>query len=295
MTEEKLLVIDGFNLLSRGYFATSYGRDEDQLSRNSSGLYTNGLRVFFQKLFNLIEDYESSHLVIAWDVKREETDRRQKYDFYKDNRTDLPAPLIQQYETLTIALDELGISQLTLPPHEADDIIGSVTRKWSNEMKKDCIIHSNDKDFHQVLNQHTSQVFVQKKEERLYTIDHFREEYGIEPEQWIDVKSLLGDASDNVPGVKGVGQKSALPLIQMYQSVENIYQLLPDLDPKFNRYIKKLIEGEDSARISKELVTINCEIEFFDTFELTNLAYQPDNDLIREVLGQLELRIRLTE
>lgn len=293
MREEKLLVIDGFNLLSRGYFATAYNKTEDQLSKNSAGLYINGLRVFFQKLFNLIDEYQTNHLVVAWDVKREDTERRQKYDFYKASRGELALPLIQQYETLTRALDQLGINQLTIPPHEADDIIGSITKKWSNEVGKDCLIYSNDKDFLQVLNPHTSQIMVQKKIETRYTVDHFREEYGIEPRQWIDVKALLGDPGDNVPGVAGVGQKSALPLIQMYHSVENIYQLLPNLNAKFKRYIKKLIDGEELARISKELVTINCDIDFDHSFSLNDLIYQPEYQQIRDVLGQLEVKIRL--
>src|SRR5699024_10442976 len=127
----------------------------------------------------------------------------------------------------------------------------------------------------------------------VYTVDHFRKDYGIDPHQWIDVKALLGDASDNVPGVRGVGKKSALPLVQMYDSVENIYQLLPNLDQKFKRYIKKLVDGEELARISKELVTINCEIDFFKTFNLIELAYQPKYAQIRHVLDDLEVKIRL--
>lgn len=293
MKEEKLLVIDGFNLLSRGYFATAYRKTEDQLTKNSTGLYTNGLRVFLQKLFNVIEKYETSHLAVAWDIKREETKRKKKYQFYKANRGELAAPLIQQYETLNHILDQLGISQLTIPPHEADDIIGSITKKWSNELAKDCLIYSNDKDFLQLLNQHTSQILIHNKLETRYTVDHFKAEYGIEPDQWIDVKALLGDPSDNIPGVAGVGQRSALPLIQMYESIDNLYQLLPDLDPKFNRYIKKLVEGEEFARISKELVTINCDLDFFNTFNLADLAYQPDYEKIRNVLAQLEVSIRL--
>src|SRR5699024_7802845 len=158
MIEEKLLIIDGFNLLSRGYFATAYGRTEEQLSRNSAGLYTNGLRVFFQKLFNLIEEYHTNHLVVAWDVKREETIRRQKYDFYKASRNELASPLIEQYETVKTALDQLGIKQFTMPPLEADYIIGSITKKWSNRSAKDCYIYRNDKDFPQLLALHTSQI-----------------------------------------------------------------------------------------------------------------------------------------
>ena len=293
MKEEKLLIIDGFNLLSRGYFATAYNRSEDQLPKNSAGLYINGLRVFMQKLFNLIDEYETTHLVVAWDVKREETGRRQKYDFYKATRGELAAPLIQQHETLKITLDQLGIKQYTMPPYEADDIIGSITKKWSTDVRSECLIYSNDKDFYQLLNEYTSQVFNQKKIERYYTLTDFKEEFGIEPSQWIDVKALLGDSSDNVPGVAGVGAKSALPLIQRYQTVEHIYDLLPELDPTFKRYIKKLIAGEEMAKVSKELVTINQDIDYFNAINIDEFIYQRDDQQVQEVMDALEVKIRL--
>ena len=293
MKKDKLLVIDGFNLLSRGYFATAYNKTEDQLPKNSKGLYTNGLRVFLQKLFNLIEEYDTTHLAVAWDVKREDTARRQKYDFYKASRNELAPALIQQHETLKMVLDQIGIRQYTMAPHEADDIIGSITKKWSTEVKTDCLIYSNDKDFYQLLNEYTTQVFNQKRVETFYTINDFRTEFGIEPSQWIDVKALLGDSSDNVPGVAGVGAKSALPLIQTYESVENLYQLLPEIDPKFKRYIKKLIEGREFAEVSKELVTINQDLDYFKTIDQTEFIYQPDFDQIQNTFDQIEVRIRL--
>lgn len=293
INKEKLLVIDGFNLLSRGYFATAYNRTEDQLPRNSKGLYTNGVRVFLQKLFNLIEEHDTTHLVVAWDVKREETERRIKYDFYKASRSELAPALIQQHETLKQVLDDLRITQYTMPPHEADDIIGSVTKRWSSEIKTDCLIYSNDKDFYQLLNEHTSQIFNQKKVEIKYTIDDFRAEFGIEPIQWIDVKALLGDTSDNVPGVPGVGAKSALPLIQMYESVENLYQQLPNIDAKFKRYIRKLTDAEELAVVSKELVTINQELDYFKMVDVNEFSYQPDYAHILDVLNEVEIQIRL--
>ncbi|MGM9985815.1 MAG: flap endonuclease, partial [Bacillaceae bacterium] len=96
---KNLLLIDGFNLLSRGYFATAYGKSEEQLFQTRDGRYTNALRVFFPKMLNLIKEHHITHLAVAWDVKREESDRRQKYDFYKATRNALPDPLIQQYHT----------------------------------------------------------------------------------------------------------------------------------------------------------------------------------------------------
>lgn len=219
-----LLLIDGFNLLSRGYFATAYGRTEDQLYKTSKGVYNNALRVFFQKMFNLIRSHQVTHLAVAWDVKREESARRQKYDFYKATRSELPKPLIMQYEILNRVLDRVGIKQLSIPSFEADDVIGTVAANWSSNQHGQCIIYSNDRDLFQLLNNYTSQIVASRNGELHYTIEHFREEYGIDSHQWVDVKALLGDSSDNIPGCPGIGQKSALPLIQQYKTLDGIYE-----------------------------------------------------------------------
>lgn len=292
MEKEKLLLVDGFNLLSRGYFATAYNKSEEELTKTSDGIYTNALRVFFQKLFNLIDQHGISHLAIAWDVKREETSRRVKYDFYKASRNALPEPLIEQYETLTRVLDTIGITQLVVPPYEADDVIGTLSTKWSNDTDNHCLIYSNDKDLLQLLDKQTTQIIAQKRQETLYTIDHFQTEYGIDSSQWIDVKALLGDASDNIPGCPGVGAKSALPLIQQYLNVEQLFEQLDGLDPKFNRYKKKLAEGKDSVFISKELATIERDITLFDTFDFNELKLKVEHHLVEEAMKGLELRIK---
>ncbi len=292
MLKEKLLLVDGFNLLSRGYFATAYNKSEEDLTKTSDGIYTNALRVFFQKLFNLIDQHDISHLAIAWDVKREETSRRVKYDFYKASRNALPEPLIQQYETLTRVLEAIGITQLVVPPYEADDVIGTLSTKWSNDTDNHCLIYSNDKDLLQLLDKQTTQIIAQKRQETLYTIDHFQTEYGIDSSQWIDVKALLGDASDNIPGCPGVGAKSALPLIQQYLNVEQLFEQLDGLDPKFNRYKKKLTEGKESVFISKELATIERDISLFDTFDLNELKLEVEHHMVEEAMKGLELRIK---
>ena len=296
MSENKqtLLLIDGFNLLSRGYFATAYGKTEDQLYRNKNGVYTNALRVFFQKMFSLIKTHQVTHLGVAWDVKREESSRRQKFDFYKATRGELPAPLIMQYETLRSSLDRIGVTQLSVPSYEADDVIGAISTMWSTTKMGECLIYSNDRDLFQLLNECTSQVIASKTGDRIYTIDHFREDYGIESSQWVDVKALLGDTSDNIPGCPGIGEKTALPLIQHYQTLEGIYEQLEILDPKFNRCKKKLMAGQESAFISKELAQIICEIEAFEDWTHDHLLYEIDYDILADELEELELKIRVS-
>ncbi|MCF6137290.1 5'-3' exonuclease [Pseudalkalibacillus berkeleyi] len=288
----RFIIIDGFNLLSRCYFATSYGREDHELTKNSDGLYTNALRVKVQKLLNLIEMYDPTHLMIAWDVKREETLRRQRFPDYKDTRNELPEPLIQQYNTITELFDVVGVTQMAISPYEADDIMGTLSRRWSEEMDGECLIYSNDRDLLQLLTDKVSQIIAKKKEENAYTLKHFTDEYGITPDKWIDVKALLGDKSDNIPGVHGVGEKAALPMIQQYGSVEAIYEL-EELDPAFKRYVKKIAAGREMAFLSKELVTIDTQIPILNETPWDGFSLRLDRDKLKEEVDRLELRVRM--
>ncbi|WP_100372910.1 5'-3' exonuclease [Bacillus sp. FJAT-45037] len=295
MNKPNLLLIDGFNLLSRGYFATSYGRSEEELSTNSEGLYTNGLRVFFQKLLNLITEHQISHVAVAWDVKREDSVRRQYAPTYKETRNELPQALIQQYETSTRLLEEIGIKQITVSPYEADDAIGALSCLWSKRNDGHCYIYSNDRDLLQLLDHNTTQIIATKQGELLYTANHFTDEYGITPTQWIDVKALLGDKSDNIPGCPGVGEKSALPLIQQYGSVEGVYEQLDaeSLDPAYKRYQKKLLSGRESSLISKRLATIICDIPELAETNFSDFTYMKDEAVLKQAFDQIELKIKV--
>ncbi|MGO4886897.1 5'-3' exonuclease H3TH domain-containing protein [Anaerobacillus sp. MEB173] len=294
MEPNRLLLIDGFNLLSRGYFATSYGRSEDQLSRNKDGLYTNALRVVFQKLVNLIDSHQPSHMVIAWDVKRNETIRKEMYEGYKGTRGELPEPLIQQYETSKKVFETIGISQLSVPRYEADDVIGALSSRWSNEYNKECLIYSNDRDLLQLLNQDVSQIIsINKKGDVIYTLQHFQDDYGISPNQWIDVKALLGDKSDNIPGVAGVGEKAALPLIQQYNTIQGIYDKLEQLDKRFNRYKKKLLEGQEMALLSRELVEIIKDIPEINSADFSAFALSFEKARLKEQCEELEVKVAI--
>ncbi|MCM3006448.1 5'-3' exonuclease [Priestia koreensis] len=288
----KLLLIDGFNLLSRCYFATSYGRDEEQLRRNSEGLCISALPVVFRKLLDLIHTYRPTHLLVAWDVKREDTSRKQLFDGYKDTRNELPSPLIEQYEALTHIFREIGVSQLALPPYEADDLLGALATKWSREQNSDCFIYSNDKDLFQLIDENVSQIIaVPKRGDKVYTKADFEAEYGISPTQWVDVKSLLGDRSDNIPGVPGVGEKAALPLIQEYKTLEGIYEDVDKLDTRFNRYKKKLTEGKEFAFLSRELAQIIVDIPEITERSFETLSFELNPIAWNEQLKKVELNI----
>ncbi|MBM7702004.1 5'-3' exonuclease [Metabacillus iocasae] len=292
--KETLLLIDGFNLLSRCYFATSYGREEVDLPRNSQGLYINALKVTLQKILQLSRQYATTHIVVAWDVKRNETKRRDIYSDYKGTRGELPDPLIQQYETLREFFDCVGVSQVSVDFYEADDVIGVFSARWSEEKEQDCFIYSNDRDLLQLLNQHVSQIIAMKRiGEIVYTADDFQHEYDISPKQWIDVKALLGDKSDNIPGVPGVGEKAALPLIQQYESIENLYKNLVHLDSTFKRYKKKLEEGEELAYLSKQLVEIETNLDILNKMSWEELRFVYDRQRWIDEIERLELNIML--
>lgn len=288
-TSNTLIVIDGFNLLSRAYFATSYNRAEEQL-KNSNGVYTNAIRVFLQKMINLCKEYEASHLVIAWDVKRDETSRRQEFDFYKATRGELPMPLIEQYETCHQILSRIGVHQFAIAPYEADDIIGTLATNWT---EGHCYIYSNDRDLFQLLSETTSQIIASKQGEYVYGVGQFIEEFGVEASQWVDVKALLGDSSDNIPGCPGIGPKSALPLIQHYGSIAQLYANIDDLDEKFNRHKKKLVAGKESTLISRRLSEIECNISELTHIDEEKLRFNIDRIALMEQAIELEVRLKL--
>ncbi|TDQ42616.1 5'-3' exonuclease [Aureibacillus halotolerans] len=281
--KDTLLLIDGFNLLSRGYFATAYGKPEDELPRNEQGLLINGVRVFIQKLMRLIADYECTHVVVTWDVKREETTRRQEHAFYKASREELPSPLLEQFETTQAVLTALGIEQLTHPPFEADDIIGTLSYRWTEDARGMCFVYSNDKDLYQLLNETSAQILAQKKQELVYRVEHFVEEFGVTPERWVDIKALLGDKSDNLPGCHGIGPKSALPLIQRYGSVEELYAQIDELDDTLKKHQKKLIAGYEDVLVTKSLAQIQCRIPTLQEVDMDSFLIDLPEELFYEM------------
>ncbi|WP_099300555.1 5'-3' exonuclease [Bacillus sp. Marseille-P3800] len=260
--QKSLLIIDGFNLLSRSYFATSYNRPIESLEKNEDGVAVNGMNGFLRKLEQLKRQYNVTHCVVTWDIPREDTFRRHLYEPYKQTRNELPEPLIEQYELLKQHLSHANVAQIAHPPYEADDLMGAISQNWETVYPKSpAYIYSNDKDLFQLLSAQTSQILSVKKKEIIMGATQFMEAYQIRPDQWVDVKALLGDPSDNIPGCPGVGEKTALPLIQMYTSIDSLYDQLDRLDPRFNRVKKKLVAGKELTYLSKTLSEIECTID----------------------------------
>ncbi len=246
----KLLAIDGNSILNRAFYGV-------RLLSNKKGMYTNGIFGFLNILLKLRKEYPTDCVAVTFDL-RAPTFRHQQYDGYKANRKGMPEELAMQLAPLKEILTALGYQILEKEGYEADDILGTLAKECT-ENGDDCVIATGDRDSLQLVNDHVAVCLVKTKENVYCDPEQIQKDYGMTPPQIVDLKALMGDASDNIPGVKGIGEKTALSLIQNYHTIEEIYK---DLDAlSVTPRIKKLLaEGKDSAFMSKELATIVTDV-----------------------------------
>lgn len=246
----KLVILDGNSIVNRAFYGIR------QLSA-PNGTPTNGVYGFLAILRKLIDAEKPDSLCVAFDLKAP-TFRHKRYDGYKAQRKGMPEELAVQIPILKEVLDEMGILRLELEGYEADDLLGTVGKRCEAS-GWDCRIVTGDKDSFQLISDATHVCHVKSRmgqtETKEYTPELFREEYGFEPVRIIDLKALMGDSSDNIPGVPGVGEKTAMDLVQRYGTLQHIYDKLDELDIK-EGVRKKLREGRESAELSYELATI---------------------------------------
>lgn len=246
----KLVILDGNSIVNRAFYGIR------QLSA-PDGTPTNGVYGFLAILRKLIDAEKPDSLCVAFDLKAP-TFRHKRYDGYKAQRKGMPEELAVQIPILKEVLDEMGIVRLELEGYEADDLLGTVGKRCEAS-GWDCRIVTGDKDSFQLISETTHVCHVKSRmgqtETKEYTPELFREEYGFEPVRIIDLKALMGDSSDNIPGVPGVGEKTAMDLVQRYGTLQHIYDKLDELDIK-EGVRKKLREGRESAELSYELATI---------------------------------------
>ena len=246
----KLVILDGNSIVNRAFYGIR------QLSA-PDGTPTNGVYGFLAILRKLIDAEKPDSLCVAFDLKAP-TFRHKRYDGYKAQRKGMPEDLAVQIPILKEVLDEMGILRLELEGYEADDLLGTVGKRCEAS-GWDCRIVTGDKDSFQLISETTHVCHVKSRmgqtETKEYTPELFREEYGFEPVRIIDLKALMGDSSDNIPGVAGVGEKTAMDLVQRYGTLQHIYDKLDELDIK-EGVRKKLREGRESAELSYELATI---------------------------------------
>ena len=252
------MVLDGNSIINRAYYGVRPLTTRD-------GFFTHAIFGFLTMLGRLLDEEKPEALCVAFD-RREPTFRHLEYEGYKATRHAMPEELAMQMPVLKDVLDAMNIPRYELVGFEADDLIGTISRKCESA-GWDCVVATGDKDSLQLVTEHTTVKLISTRMGQTTTKDmtpeSFREVYGFAPIHIVDLKALMGDASDNIPGVPGVGEKTAMALIQKYQSIDEIYRLLPDIEAKPN-VIKKLTEGEESARQSFHLATIvmDAPLEF---------------------------------
>ena len=275
---EKVILIDGNNLMFRSYYATAYS---GSIMKNSKGFPTNALYGFTNMINKIINEEKPTKILVAFDKGK--TFRHDNYHEYKAGRIEMPSELKQQFVVAKELLDAMGIKYFEIDGYEADDIIGTFANMITNSDNYEGIIISSDRDLLQLINNKIKVKLLKNKDYIMMDENTFLDMYGIEPNKIIDLKGLEGDSSDNIPGVKGIGEKTALKLLQEYGSIENLYV---NLDKIKGKLFDKLNEGKDSAFMSKQLATIFKEVPMDLT--LDSIIYKGSNSHLKDIYEELE-------
>ena len=273
-------MVDGNNLLFRSYYATAYNGN---LMKNSKGFPTNGLYGFVNMMNKIINEEKPTYMLVAFDKGK--TFRHDKYGDYKAGRSETPIELKQQFELAKEISKTLGIKVFEIDNYEADDIIGTFSRVIDEEEDSEGLIVSSDKDLIQLISDKVKMKLLKSKDYILMDKDKFQEVYGLDdPKLMIDLKSLMGDASDNIPGVKGIGEKTAISLIQKYKNLDGVYDNLSNISISMQ---KKLVTDKDNAYMSYDLATIYKEVPI--ECNLDNIKYKGINiEEYQKILNELE-------
>ncbi len=280
---KKLLIIDGNSILNRAYYGI-------RMLTAPDGTPTNAVYGFLNILFKNIEEDMPDYLCVAFDVK-EKTFRHKMYDLYKAQRKPAPEDFLVQLPLMKEVLGAMNLVCLEKPGFEADDIIGTVSR-LCEEQNIECSILTGDKDDLQLASELVKIKLVISKmgstTTTIYGADEVYEKYAVTPTEFIDVKGLMGDTSDNIPGVKGIGEKTAFSLIENYKSIDNIYEKLNELEvsPSVR---KKLEEGRDSAYLSRTLATIDRNVPMDFDIEACSIK-EYNQELLASIFQRLNFK-----
>ena len=282
---KKIILIDGNNLMFRSYYATFYSGAN---MKNSKGLPTNALFSFVTMINKIIKEENPEYIAVAFDIGK--NFRKKEFSFYKEGRQNTPDELKLQMPYARKILNAMGIKYLELEPYEADDIIGTLTKMILKDEDYDATIISSDKDLLQLINYETDVKLLKQSGFIRYNEKTFKEEFGIDPINIIDLKALMGDSSDNIPGVKGIGEKGALKLLREYKTIENLYD---NIDKIKGSTHDKLVTYKDDAFMSKKIATIYQDVPL--NINLNDLKYAgPNNDLLYEIYSELEFNSLLS-
>lgn len=281
-SDKTFVIIDAMAMAYKAYYAFI-----NRPLKTKKGEPTSAVFGFVSQMLKVLEDHKPDYIAVATDSK-EKTFRHEKYEAYKATREAMPDDMIPQIGRIKEIVELMNIPLYIKPGYEADDIIGTVV-KLAEKAGMISYAITPDKDYMQLV---TDKVIVAKPgrgtdEVVFYDVKKVKENYGFEPKQMIDYLALVGDSSDNIPGVRGVGEKTALPLIQQFGSIENIYKNLDKVDKPAVK--KKLEDSKKNAFLSKELVTINCSVPMDFDFEKA-IFEKPDFDKLRDLFIELEFK-----
>lgn len=275
---EKIILVDGNNLLFRSYYATAYNGN---FMKNSKGFPTNALFGFTNMMNKIIEEEKPTYIMVAFDKGK--TFRHNKYDFYKQGRIETPNELKLQFPKAKELLNAMGIKYYEIDNYEADDIIGTFAEYCNKDPNFIGTIISSDKDLLQLISNDIDIKLLKQKDYLRYNEDTFSKEYGIKPINIIDLKALMGDASDNIPGVKGIGEKTALKLLQEYKTLDGIYEHIDEIKGKTK---EKLEQDKDNAYMSYEIATIYKEVPI--DINIDELKYLGSTEKLNSLYEELE-------
>lgn len=276
-----ILLIDGMAILFRAFHATAY---RNYFMINSKGMPTNGLHGFIRHLAAAVDHFEPTHVAACWDMGSK-TFRSEMLDTYKGNREAPPVELIPQFDAVKQVAAGYGIPNIGLESYEADDCIGTLACLYATEGHQVTIL-TGDQDMLQLV-QPNVDVAIMRKGEGNYEVFQeatFLEQKGLTPAQIIDMKGLMGDSSDNYPGVKGIGEKTAIKLLTQFETIDNILENLAELP---NGVRKKIESDLDNLHLSRKLAAIHCEVPI--SCPLEDAVWAVDEKQKQAMLEEFEL------
>ncbi|MCG7409833.1 5'-3' exonuclease [Paenibacillus sp. ACRRX] len=276
-----VLLVDGMAVLFRAYYATAYG---GSIRRMSDGTPTNAIFGFIRYFWDAVERFKPSHIICCWDLSSK-TFRSQQFSEYKANRAECPEDLVPQFQLIRDVMDSFGIPNVSCEGYEADDCIGTLARIYRDQ--NDVMILTGDHDMLQLVHEHTKVIIMKKGHGNyaVYSPDYLMEERQLTPEQVIDVKGLMGDTSDNYPGVRGIGEKTAYKLVQQYGTIEGILDHMHEL----TKGVRTKIEADlDMLHLSRQLARIECEVPL--ECELDACVFAPDAEEVKLIFERLEMK-----
>ncbi|GAB4073631.1 5'-3' exonuclease ExnP [Barrientosiimonas marina] len=275
---ERLMLVDGMALLFRGFYATAF---RGSVMKTPGGIPANGVYQFMRYFLDAVDRFSPTHIICCWDMGSK-TFRTALYEGYKGNRPEPPEDLLPQFDLVKEVVNAFGIPNIGLENYEADDCIGTLAKQYAEE--HNVLVLTGDQDLLQLVNDRVQVAIMRNGVGNYEMFDYqtFFQKKGVYPQQIVDLKGLMGDTSDNYPGVKGIGEKTALKLLQEYETVDQMLENLDEL-PKGSR--TKIEQNASMLHLSRQLAAINCDIPVACASDRAEWYY--DGESARQKLADL--------